>query len=117
MLRGSVDPRCRSPGRQLGARMQGGIKVYRGSPAAARNYVEADRSRADDYYLAEGSGLAERFVAVSDGAVAAIPAMDGDTYEKWVAGFNVETGKPKGRLRNNEKAVRFLEVVVNGPKT
>ena len=43
--------------------MHGGVKIYRGSPAAARNYVEADRSRADDYYLAEGTGLAERYVA------------------------------------------------------
>ena len=49
--------------------MQGGIKVYRGSAAAARNYVEADRSRVDDYYLAEGSGLAERYVAWNDGLV------------------------------------------------
>ena len=40
--------------------MHGGMKVYRGSPTAARNYVEADRSRADDYYLAEGTGIADR---------------------------------------------------------
>ena len=33
--------------------MHGGMKVYRGAAAAARHYVEADRSRADDYYLAE----------------------------------------------------------------
>ncbi len=39
------------------------MKVYRGSAVAARNYVEADRSRADDYYLAEGTGLASRYVA------------------------------------------------------
>jgi exodeoxyribonuclease V alpha subunit len=36
--------------------MRGGVAIYRGSAAAARNYVEADRSRADDYYLAEGTG-------------------------------------------------------------
>ena len=45
------------------------------------------------------------------------PAMDGDTYERWVAGYDVETGKPKGRLRSDDRAVRFVEVVVNGPKT
>lgn len=28
--------------------MHGGVKFYRGSASAARNYVEADRSRADD---------------------------------------------------------------------
>jgi hypothetical protein len=43
------------------------VKVYRGNPAAARNYVEADHARVDDYYLAEGTGLAERFVATLDG--------------------------------------------------
>lgn len=43
------------------------MKFYRGSAAAARAYVEADHSRADDYYLAEGSGAATRFVVgVSD---------------------------------------------------
>ncbi len=43
--------------------MHGGLKIYRGSAAAARCYVEADRSRADDYYLTEGSGLAELYSA------------------------------------------------------
>jgi hypothetical protein len=43
--------------------MHGGLKVYRGSPAAARNYVESDRGRADDYYLAEGAGVAQRYLA------------------------------------------------------
>lgn len=40
--------------------MHGGVKFYRGSAKAARAYVEADHSRADDYYLAEGSGVATR---------------------------------------------------------
>jgi hypothetical protein len=40
------------------------VKFYRGSAAAARSYVEADHSRADDYYyLAEGTGLAEHYIA------------------------------------------------------
>jgi exodeoxyribonuclease V alpha subunit len=43
--------------------LHGGMKVYRGSPTAARNYVEADRSRADDYYLTEGTGLADSYIA------------------------------------------------------
>ena len=37
--------------------MHGGVKVYRGTAAAARNYVDTDRSRADDYYLAEGTRI------------------------------------------------------------
>src|SRR5665811_1377190 len=38
--------------------MHDGMKFYRGSATAARAYVEQDRSRADDYFLAEGSGVA-----------------------------------------------------------
>ena len=49
--------------------MHGGVKVYRGAASAARAYVEADRSRADDYYLAEGSGLARRFGASPEAGV------------------------------------------------
>ena len=102
--------------------MHGGVKFYRGSPAAARSYVEADRSRADDYYLAEGTGLATRYVATAgDGvvppAVLEAGSLDGTGYERWVAGYDVETGASKGRLRTDERGLRFVEVVVNGPKT
>lgn len=96
--------------------MHGGVKVYRGNPAAARSYVEADHARVDDYYLAEGTGLAERFVATPDGVVAVGP-LDGDMYEAWVAGRDPLSGEPRGRLRHDASAVRFVEVVVNGPKT
>ncbi len=92
------------------------MKVYRGSAGAARNYVEADRARVDDYYLAEGTGLAERFVATPDG-VEAVGALDGDAYEAWVAGLDPLSGEPRGRLRHDASAVRFVEVVVNGPKS
>jgi exodeoxyribonuclease V alpha subunit len=96
--------------------MHGGMKVYRGAAAAARHYVEADRSRADDYYLAEGSGVAMRIGATPEG-LEHRDDLDGETYEKWVAGFDVETGAAKGRLRTDDQAVRFVEVTVNGPKT
>ena len=43
--------------------------------------------------------------------------MDGPAYERWVAGRVVETDRPKGRLRTDDQAVRFVEVTVNGPKT
>jgi len=92
------------------------VKVYRGNPAAARNYVEADHARVDDYYLAEGTGLAERFVATPDD-VEAIGALDGDGYEAWVAGLDPLSREPRGRLRQDASAVRFVEVVVNGPKS
>ena len=60
--------------------MHGGMKVYVGSPAAARAYLEADRGRADDYYLAEGTGFARRFAA-RDGRVQELAALAGDGYE------------------------------------
>lgn len=105
--------------------MHGGVKFYRGSAAAARSYVEADRSRVDDYYLAEGTGVAERYVvttlpAVGGRGVSAVQhggTLDGDAYEQWVAGYDVLTGAAKGRLRDDARALRFVEVVVNGPKS
>ncbi len=100
--------------------MHGGVKFYRGSAAAARSYVEADHSRGDDYYLAEGSGVAEHYAVNVSGDGTVIdrrPDLDGPTYEKWVAGYDVSTGQPKGRLRDDDRALRFVEVVVNGPKT
>src|SRR3954454_2495506 len=96
--------------------MHGGLKVYAGAPAAARHYVEADRGRADDYYLAEGTGVAHRFT-VTDGRVTELAPLTGDAYEAWVAGRDPASGEPRGRLRGDEHAVRFVEGVVNGPKT
>lgn len=101
--------------------VHGGMKFYRGTAAAARAYVEADHSRADDYYLGEGSGVATRYVAeVSDSVSPTLRHagnLDGESYERWVAGYAVETGKAKGRLRDDANALRFVEVTVNGPKT
>lgn len=99
--------------------MHGGVKFYRGAAAAARSYVEADRSRVDDYYLAEGTGLATHYVAAptAGAGVEVAGTLDGDGYERWVAGYDVATGAAKGRLRTDEHGLRFVEVVVNGPKT
>ena len=68
--------------------------------------MEADRSRADDYYLAEGTGLAARYVAdIVDAVARASAGLDGRTYERWVAGYDVETGAAKGRLRSRRPGV------------
>ncbi len=72
----------------LEVRVHGGVKVYRGAAGAARMYVEADRSRADDYYLTEGTGIARRYAASGAGRVVELPALDGDAYEAWVAGHD-----------------------------
>jgi conjugative relaxase-like TrwC/TraI family protein len=97
-------------------RVHGGVKFYNGAAKAARAYVERDRSRADDYYLGEGAGVAERLTATRDG-VAGAGSMGGETYEQWVAGIDLETGRKKGRVREDANALRFVEVTVNGPKT
>jgi hypothetical protein len=97
--------------------MHGGVKVYRGAPSAARTYLEADRSRADDYYLAEGTGVARRYAAGPDRPVVELASLTGDGYEAWVAGLDPDTGQPRGRLSADASAVRFVEVVVNGPKS
>ncbi len=104
--------------------MHGGVKFYRGAPKAARQYVERDCARYDDYYLAEGDGIAMRFVAEAtrgddelEVRVEKKPNMDGGTYESWVAGMVVETAQPKGRLRKDASGLRFVEMTVNGPKT
>jgi exodeoxyribonuclease V alpha subunit len=96
--------------------VHGGVKFYRGAAKAARAYVERDRSRADDYYLSEGTGVADRLTATPDGVEHA-GSMTGDTYERWVAGIDIDTGHKKGRVRNDAGALRFVEVIVNGPKT
>ncbi|QIX25178.1 relaxase domain-containing protein [Nocardioides sp. JQ2195] len=100
--------------------MHGGIKFYRGNPAGARSYLEADHSRADDYYLAEGSGIAARYTATVDRRGVSVEQradLDAPTYERWVNGYDVDTSHAKGRISNHENALRFVEVVVNGPKT
>ncbi|MEI7056540.1 MobF family relaxase [Nocardioides sp. CCNWLW239] len=90
------------------------MKFYTGRAVDARRYVEADSFGADDYYLGEGSGVADRYV-VSGRRVGRAPAMDAETYERWVGGFDVMTGEAKGRLR--KAGVKFVEVTVNGPKS
>ncbi len=98
-------------------RVHGGVKFYRGAAKAARAYVERDRSRADDYYL--GRGHRRRRAAHRDPGWrrSSAGSMDGDAYEQWVAGIDVDTGRKKGRVREDANALRFVEVTVNGPKT
>jgi exodeoxyribonuclease V alpha subunit len=97
-------------------RVHGGVKFYRGAANAARAYVERDRSRVDDYYLGEGTGVAVLLTATRDG-LQHVGELAGDAYEEWVAGIDLESGKPKGRLRKDPNALRFVEVAINGPKT
>jgi exodeoxyribonuclease V alpha subunit len=40
----------------------------------------------------------------------------GRPTSRWVAGDDVDAGAPKRRLRQDAHGLRFVEVVVNGPK-
>jgi conjugative relaxase-like TrwC/TraI family protein len=97
--------------------VRGKVRYYRGDPGAAVAYVEADRSSAEEFSLAEGTGVARRFAAGADGAVRELSALSADSYESWVAGLDPDDGSPKGRLRRDARAVRFVEVTINGPKS
>ena len=66
--------------------MHGGVKFYRGAANAARAYVERDRSRADDYYLGEGTGVAVRLTA-TPGGVEHVGELTGDAYEVALCAF------------------------------
>lgn len=97
--------------------VRGGVKIYRGSAAGARAYLDAERGRADDYYLGEGNGQAERLSATREGSVESLGFLEGDAYEAWVAGIDPHTGELRGRIRSDSNAVRFAEFVINGPKS
>jgi hypothetical protein len=55
------------------AQMKGGVILFHGSGAAARRYVEADRSRADEYYLGADNAVAEYTVLDANGEVGVTP--------------------------------------------
>lgn len=110
--------------------MRGGVTIFRSAgAAAARTYLEKDTSRPDDYYLQEGSGLADHWVLEGTGSLASKNAVDGDAYEAWVDWTDLETGESKGKPRTttvvNAEGVqsivptspRFYEMTVNCDKT
>ena len=66
--------------------MRCGLKMYRRSAAAARNYLEADRGRADDYYLAEGAGLADCYLTSPAEGVRRVGTLFGEGMRRgWPA--------------------------------
>ncbi|MFT4122763.1 MAG: MobF family relaxase [Microbacteriaceae bacterium] len=97
------------------------MKLFHGSGAAARAYVEADRSRADEYYLGADQAVAEYAVIDATGEVTAARSLTADEYEAWVDWVNPETGESMG-IPRKAGAVRrgsplFAEMVINAPKS
>ncbi|WP_422936275.1 MobF family relaxase [Sinomonas sp. P47F7] len=100
--------------------MKGGVTLFRGDGAAARRYVESDRSRADDYYL--GDVAVAKFVQLDrDGEVTVIRDLAPDAYAAWVDWAHPITGERLGAPRQAGDgrlgSPRFAEMVINAPKS
>ncbi|MFV0374853.1 MobF family relaxase [Microbacterium sp.] len=101
--------------------MKGGVIPFRGTGAAALHYLESDRSRADDYYLEGGTAIAEFAVVDGNGSVIGEGVLNPDEYAAWVNWINPLTGESMGKPRQagegRRGSPRFLEMVVNAPKS
>ncbi|WP_449282953.1 MobF family relaxase [Leucobacter sp.] len=100
--------------------MQGGVVLFRGTGADAMRYVEADRSRADDYYLGDATDIS---YTVLDASGVAISRRDlsSEEYAGWVDWISPDTGEQMGRPRvpgpDRRGSPRFAEMVINAPKS
>jgi hypothetical protein len=96
------------------------VVLFRGSGDAARRYVEADHSRADDYYLG-GGAVADWVELAAGGAATAARSLNPDQYEAWGNWTDPASGQSMGRPRLPGEARRgspvFAEMVVNAPKS
>ncbi len=101
--------------------MRGGVIPFRGTGADALRYVESDRSRADDYYLGAEATVAQFAALDGSGAVTAELALDPVAYAGWVDWVNPLTGesmgKPRGAGPDRKSSPRFMEMVINTPKS
>ena len=101
--------------------MHGGVILFRGTGADARRYVEADRSRADDYYLGADASVAEFAALDGEGNVTATLGLQPEAYSAWVDWVNPLTGESTGKPRlpgdGRRGSPRFAEMIVNTPKS
>ncbi|SBM44405.1 Conjugative relaxase TrwC [Propionibacterium freudenreichii] len=101
--------------------MKGGVILFRGNGAAARRYVEADRSRADEYYLGADDAVAEYAVLDGRGEVTATRSLSADGYEGWVDWTEPITGEsmgtPRAAAEGTNGSPLFAEMTINAPKS
>ncbi|MGO2932107.1 MobF family relaxase [Microbacterium sp.] len=101
--------------------MKGGVILFRGIGAAARRYLESDRSTADEYYLEGGTALAEFTATDSAGEVIEARTLDPVQYAAWVDWTDpisgTSMGTPRGAGEGMRGSPRFAEMVVNAPKS
>ncbi len=104
-----------------GVGVRGGVILFRGAGAAARRYLEADRSRADEYYLEAGAAVAELSMVDGSGRVAGEGVLTTVEYAGWVDWVDPVTGESMGTPRfpgqARQGSPRFAEMVVNTPKS
>ncbi|WP_448390534.1 MobF family relaxase [Microbacterium aurum] len=101
--------------------MKGGVILFRGIGAAARRYLESDRSTADEYYLEGGTALAEFTVTDSAGEIIEARTLDPVQYAAWVDWTDpisgTSMGTPRGAGEGMRGSPRFAEMVINAPKS
>ena len=101
--------------------MHGGVIPFRGTGADALRYVESDRSRADDYYLGAETAVAQFTALDGMGAVTDELSLDPEAYAGWVDWENPLTaesmGKPRRAGSDRRGSPRFMEMVINTPKS
>lgn len=101
--------------------MHGGVIPFRGTGADALRYVEADRVRADDYYLGAEATVAQFAALNSDGVVTARLSLEPAAYAAWVDWVNPLSGEQMGKPRragsDRQASPRFMEMVINTPKS
>ncbi|MHB1289868.1 MobF family relaxase [Georgenia sp.] len=104
-----------------GGGVHGGVILFRGTGTAARRYLEADRSQADEYYLEAGATRAELSVVDATGRVMVHQSLTPTEYAGWVDWVDPVSGEPMGQARRagggRLGSPRFAEMVVNTPKS
>lgn len=99
--------------------MHGGVVLFRGTGADAMRYVEYDRSRADDYYLGDATGISYAVLDASGEAI--VRPLSAEDYAGWVDWINPDTEERMGRPRlagsDRQCSPRFAETVINTPKS
>lgn len=107
--------------REAVAGVKGGVIPFHGNGAAARRYVEADRSGADEYYLGADNAIAEYVALDGKGEVTAARSLSPDEYEGWVDWHDPITGESMGTPRKPAKGTKgsplFCEMTINSPKS
>ena len=101
------------------SRVHGGVKFYRGAAAAARTTSRPTAPGPTTTTWPRAAAWRQRLRRRAPGDVQSSASRHGRRRptSSGSPGTTSRPAQPKGRLRNDDQAVRFVEVVVNGPKT